>query len=78
MTPDAFAKLKKKFTKQLKKPERLPDSAFMEMGKHDRAKDRYACEGDFSVLVDPEGDAWVFMGPHSSLANQVGQQKVES
>lgn len=46
----------------------------MEMGEYDRSRDRYACEGDFSVTVDPEGDAWIFLGPHSSLANQVGQK----
>ena len=74
MTPAAFTKLKKKFAKCLKKPEQSPTSAFMEMGEYDRSRDRYACEGDFSVTVDPEGDAWIFLGPHSSLANQVGQK----
>ena len=71
----AFTKLKKKFTKHLKKPENSPTSAFMEMGEYDRSRDRYESEGDFSVLVDPEGDAWIFLGPHSSLVNQVGQKK---
>lgn len=70
-----FAKLKKKFSKQLKKPDQAPTSGFMEIGEYDRAKDRYASEGDYSILVDPEGDAWVFLGSHASLANQVGQTK---
>lgn len=69
----AFTKLKKKFSKHLKKPEQAPTSAFLEMGEYEKSRDRYACEGDFSVLVDPEGDAWVFLGQHSSLAKQVGQ-----
>lgn len=73
----AFAALKKKFTKHLKKPGQAPTSGFMEMGEYDRSHDRYESEGDYSILVDPEGDAWVFLGPHESLARQMKQEASE-
>lgn len=68
-----FATLKKKFVAALKKPEQKPNSAFMEMGEYDRKQDRYESEGDFSVMIDPEGDAWIFLGPHASIARQIKQ-----
>lgn len=75
MSADQFAKLKKRFTKHLKKPEQSPASLFLQMGEHDKPMSRYACEGDFAVTVDPEGDAWVFLGPHASLSRMVGLTK---
>ncbi len=71
-----FATLKKKFAAALKKPEQKPDSAFMEMGEYDRKHDRYESEGDFAVMVDPEGDAWIFLGKHSDIARQLKQESV--
>lgn len=72
MSPDRFGRLKKQFSKQLKKPEQDPASVFLQMGELDRPSGRYACEGDFAVTVDPDGDAWVFLGPHSSLKRMTG------
>ena len=70
----AFTKLKKKFTKHLKKPEQAPTAGFMEMGEYDHRAGAYASEGDYNVLVDPEGDAWVFLGPHEALARQMQKE----
>lgn len=69
-----FENLKKKFVKALKKPDAQPTSGFLEMGEFDRHKDRYECEGDFNILVDPEGDAWIFLGKHETVAKQVAQK----
>lgn len=70
-----FATLKKKFYAALKKPEQKPTSAFMEMGEYKRSQ--FEFEGDFNVMVDPEGDAWIFMGKHSDIARQLKQDEPE-
>lgn len=68
-----FATIKKRFVEALKKAELRPTTAFAEMGEYQAQAGCYELEDDHTVLVDPEGDAWIFLGNHSDLARQLKQ-----
>lgn len=68
----AFSRLKNKFFKALKEPAQRPRSGFVEMGEYTGRG--FESEGSYNILVDPEGDAWMFMGNHAELARQIKQE----
>lgn len=68
-----YANIKKRFAEALRKAELKPTTLFAEMGEYQAQAGRYELEDDFTVMVDPEGDAWVFLGKHADLARQLKQ-----
>lgn len=66
-----FATIKKRFAEALQKAELKPTTAYVEMGEFQGKQ--YEVEGDYTVSIDPEGDAWIFLGPHADFARQIKQ-----